>query len=199
MRTDSFSSYSVAGTPGRDRLSRSRSRAPGLADQICQILRVELRRGRDRRRRSSSSRSRSSSRGSSDSVSSSRSRRSESSDHHRCFLRSSRSSSCSRTRRSHRFRRSPCRHGRRFHPRRRGDRSCLRSPRRRTRPHDRAVSRSPPHLERSRSVVAFFLYRLRGSCDTHGVVQTTSFSAPVLSTSPLTESPPRHALGSSSL
>ena len=40
MRTNSSSSYSVAGTPVCDRPSRSRSRAPGLMDQIRQILRL---------------------------------------------------------------------------------------------------------------------------------------------------------------
>ena len=56
---------SVVSTLGHSRHSRSRSRAPGLLDQIREILHVELRRGSDRRHRSSSS-----SGGSSDSRSS---------------------------------------------------------------------------------------------------------------------------------
>ena len=65
LRTPSVSRSGQAGnlasqasepsTLGCPRQSRSTSRAPGLADQICQILRLELWRGRDCRRRSSSS------------------------------------------------------------------------------------------------------------------------------------------------
>ena len=122
-----LSSHSVVGTPARDRLSRSHSHAPGLVDQICQILRLELRRGRDRHSRSSSqSRSRSSSGESSDSESSHRSGCSQTCVRHWCFSRSSRSSS-----RSHRLDRSchsPHRHGRHFHSCRRSDCSRSRSP-----------------------------------------------------------------------
>ena len=61
---------SVASTPAHLRHSRSRSHAPGLLDQIRQILRAGLWRGRDRHRRSSSYRRLSSSSGgSSDSQS----------------------------------------------------------------------------------------------------------------------------------
>ena len=68
---------SVASTPAQSRHSRSRSRAPGLADQICQILHAELRRGRDLRCYSSSS-----SGGSSDSQSSPQSDCGQSSGRH---------------------------------------------------------------------------------------------------------------------
>ena len=109
MQTPSVSSSSVVGTPAHDRSSRSRSRALGLADQICQILQLELRRGRDRRSRSSSPAG-SSSGELSDSVSSRWSGRSQTSVRHCSFSSSSRS----RHRRSHRsdhYRCSPSRHG----------------------------------------------------------------------------------------
>ena len=55
LRTPSSSRQaSIASTPAHARHSRSHSRAPGLSDQIRQILRAELRRGSDRCRRSSS-------------------------------------------------------------------------------------------------------------------------------------------------
>ena len=122
----------VVGTPARDRSSRSHLRVSGLADQIRQILRLELRWARDRHSRSSSP-SRSSSGESSDSESSCGSGRR--------FSRCSRSSSRSRFHRSVRYRRSTRRHGRRFHSRWRSDSSCSRSrfPRRRALSRDSAV------------------------------------------------------------
>ena len=99
--------------PAHERQSRSHLRAPGLADQIRQILRIELHRGRDSCSRSSSrSRSRSSSGGLSDSESYSRFSRSSCSSSHSRRTRSSRSD---------RYYRSPRRHGRRFHSYRRND------------------------------------------------------------------------------
>ena len=167
MQTSSISSLSVAGTPARERHSRSHLRAPGLADRIRHVLRLELRRGRDRRSRfSSRSRSRSSSGGSSDSESSNRSERSQASVSHCCFSRSSRSSSRSRrtrSSRSDRYRRSPRSHGHRFHSYRSSDCSRSRSPRRRSRPRDSAVSCSPlPFLAAHRTSSA--LVRCRALC-----------------------------------
>ena len=96
---------SIASTPAHSRHSRSHSCAPGLADQIHQILRAELRRGRDRRRHLSNS-----SRGSSDSQSSPQSDRSQSSGRHRHHIRASRSPRRSRHVRSRRsISLSPCR------------------------------------------------------------------------------------------
>ena len=154
---------SVASTPAHSRHSRSRSRAPGLADQIRQILRAELWRGRDRLRGSSSYlRSSSSSRGSSDSQSSLQSDHSQSSGRHHRHLDASRSPRHSRHVRSSRSSsRSLCRHARRSYSYRKSDCSCsrLRSPRCRVRTHDRAEARV------CTSVSATYVYRLGGPWD----------------------------------
>ena len=170
MRTSSISSLSVAGTPGRERHSRSHLRAPGLAVQVRQILRLELRRGRDRRSRS---RSRSSSGGLRDSESSHRSERSQASVSHRRSRRT-------RSSHSDRYRCSPRHHSQRFH--------SYRGVTARARPRDRAISRSPLHLERSRPLSRPPCIISVAPATPPGAVQATSFSAPVLS------SPPRHAL-----
>ena len=172
---------SVASTPARR--SRSQSRASGLADQIRQILRAELRRGTDRRRRSLSS-----SRGSSDSSSSPQTDGSQSDV--RCRSRSCDRSTSGRSCRSHArcshsFRRSEC------------SRDCSRSSRRRGHTPDWAVSRGPPRLVHA-------VPRPRLSCTVSvapatppGAVQAMSFSAPVLplfpfaSSSVAVASPPR--------
>ena len=111
-------------------------RAPGLADQIHQILRLKLQRGRDRHHRSSSS-----SGGSSDSPSSSQS---GSSTYIVRSLRKSRdrrspSHPCRRyARHSQSFCRSDCSSTR------------LRSPRHRERCRDHTISRRPPCLKHER-------------------------------------------------
>ena len=143
MQTPSSSRQaSAANTPAHARHSRSRSCALGLSDQIRQILRAELRRGRDRRHRSSSyHRSSSSSEGSSDSQSSPRSDRSQSYNRHHRHTRPSRSPRHSRHDRSRRsISRAPSHHA---------CSNCLCSPRRHVRSRDHAMSRSPPHLERA--------------------------------------------------
>ena len=92
----------------------------------------------------------------------------------------------------------PPRHARRSHSFCRRDCSCLRShsPRRCARFRDRAVSRSPPHLEHTRPFPRPMCTVSLAPVSPPGEVPTTSFSAPVLPTSALpsshTVSPPRH-------
>ena len=167
MRTHSVSSHSIFGTPARERLSRSHSPATGLADQIRQILWLELRSGRDRRIRSQSSsqsRSRSSSGWSSNSRVLPLVWTQSDLDSSPPFLWLQPLVQPLSTNAFSSFGPLPSlprHHGRRFHSCRRSDCSRSHSPRRRARPRDSIVSHSPPLLVRCRALRVTSLWALR--------------------------------------